>query len=298
MHIVVTGGAGFIGSNLVRKLNQLEHENITIVENTNSLERNGKFRNLSDLVFKDIVDYSMGWGHADVVVHLGARSDTRGVPEKLWKMNFEFTRDIVEFDRMSDSKRRWDRLIYASSAAVYGDVHEPSHEVDIMDPLNFYGFTKAAVDRLVMSKKDPHIVGLRFFNVYGPNEDHKKNNISIIGKFVREAKQTGEINVFAPDTCRDFIHVDDVCDAIVAAMDEKHAGIYNVGTGIATNVMKLAKAVQDRHTGSSIRSAAAIPSELAGRYQRYTCASTAKLETLLPGHKFKTIDQGIEEYLR
>jgi ADP-L-glycero-D-manno-heptose 6-epimerase len=295
LQIIVTGGAGFIGSNLIRKLNKLGYEDISIIENVNSLARNNKFLNLSGCVYKNIIDYSDVRFFGDVVFHLGARSDTRGVPEKLWRMNYEYTKRLIE-DANRGGDIRWGRLVYASSAAVYGSTSEISHESDVMNPLNFYGFTKAAVDSLVMAKKSPHVVGLRFFNVYGPREGHKINNVSIVGRFMRDAVNTNEINMFEPDARRDFVHVDDVIDVLVAAMKADNGGIYNVGTGVATKISDVADKVATM-TGANIRRAM-TPQDLMGRYQRYTCASTANLKTLVPDLKFKTVDEGIEEYFR
>jgi ADP-L-glycero-D-manno-heptose 6-epimerase len=254
MKILVTGSNGFIGKNLINKL-QDEHEII---------------RNEWGMSFPSIKNL-------DWVIHLGAISSTTETNiSKIYRQNLEFTIKLYEECISNDVKFQ-----FASSASVYG-LKSDFKETSPLDPQNHYARSKAMFERYVELRNAPittHI--FRYFNVYGPQEEHKGNQASPFTKFMEQAKTTGKIKIFkgSPKYFRDFIHVDEVVDCHQRFFDIDESGVWNVGTGEARSFYDVALEVSDK-TGATIEFID-FPENLKGNYQEFTKADTTKLRQTL-----------------
>jgi len=303
--IIVTGAAGFIGSNIVSRLNNNGLSNILLVDDVT----NENVANVSDLRFNDFVSIEEMFTNmdklvqeGDTILHHGAISDTMYPdPCELMKKNLTFSKKL--FDKSIDVSAR---LIYASSAAVYGlgnnGFKEEKREL-CEKPLNVYAFSKLCFDRYVReaSKKrfQSQVVGLRYFNVYGNRELHKGSMASPFCQFTKQAHENGVIKVFEGSKLflRDFVSVDDVVNANLYFMkNENHSGIFNVGTGIARSFLDVAKIVSNE-TKKEIKEIE-FPKELKGRYQNYTCADLKKLKACGFNKSFKSIEESGTMYVR
>ncbi|MDP2308825.1 MAG: ADP-glyceromanno-heptose 6-epimerase [Pseudomonadota bacterium] len=314
--ILVTGGAGFIGSNLVRGLNARGRDDVLVVDN---LEKGDKFRNLvgtriADYVDKD--DFLAGMersGQASLagvkaVFHQGACSDTTVRDGRyMMRNNYSFSTRLLE--RCIQLRIP---MIYASSAAVYGGgkrfVEEPACEA----PLNVYGYSKLRFDEYVRPRLSPdsQIVGLRYFNVYGPRESHKGGMASLAYHLHHQVGATGRMRLFAGsdgyadgEQRRDFLHVDDVVAVNLWFLDHPdRSGIFNVGTGACRSFNDIAGAVQRFHE-ASLGARGAIeyipfPEVLRGSYQSYTQADISQLRAAGYTAPFRSIDEGVPSYLQ
>jgi len=291
-YIVVTGGAGFIGSGVIRTLNDRGMKNIIVVDNLGSSE---KWKNLVgkrflDALHKDdLFDWLQGKERdIEAFIHLGACSSTvEQDANYLLKNNYRYSVQLLEY------ALEWGhRFIYASSAATYGDGSlgfSDSHEtLETYSPLNMYGYSKHMFD-LWIKNQDllDKVVGLKFFNVYGPNEYHKGRMSSAVLKMVPEALKSGKIRLFKssePDKfrdgeqVRDFIYVKDAARMVVQFLENDLNGIFNIGTGIPQTWKQLAQAVI-KALGSSITiEYCDMPEDLIGKYQNYTRAEMDKAE--------------------
>lgn len=268
---LVTGTKGFIASHLCERLdNFMECNEIFEVEKfTGELPK--------------------------AVFHLGAKASTA----------ISDTRELAHWNILSSCKLlEWciDNnipFVYASSVSVYGPANHGFKEDVPMEPINYYAISKAAFDMFVLQKikdrPDAKIFGLRYYNVYGSNEHNKGDSVSPVTKFIKQAKETGQIKVFegSESYFRDFVSVDDVVDITLAAKDFKNAGIYNVGTGIPRTFLDIAKIISER-TGSKIIKIP-FPDHLIGKYQAFTKSDNTKLFDACK-HKFLTLEQGIDKY--
>jgi len=310
--IWVTGGAGFIGSNLVRHLNEAGYENISVIDDLTDVR---KFRNLRGLKFgfidkeefKDDLYNHEGFQGAvpGYVFHLGAISSTTHKNGKeLMEENYRFSQDIIYFCAMNGTP-----IQYASSASVYGNEKEGREW-----PLNGYAFSKWSVDQFVRDllaevdeTNDPVIkstlVGLRYFNVYGPNEDHKDGQASVIYNWWKQITQTSgnktmKLFTGSRDMKRDFIHVDDVCKVHLWLMENPQRGIIDVGTGSTTSFESLAFAVLNALKISDLDTIQIIdmPDELKDQYQYHTCADKSLALMGYP-HSLLTVEQGVAQYV-
>jgi ADP-L-glycero-D-manno-heptose 6-epimerase len=306
--IIVTGGAGFIGSNLVRALNNRGETDILVVDN---MTDGTKFSNLADCDIADYEDKDVFRKQISIkglptgttaVLHHGACSATTEWDGRLMlDQNFCWSRDLLTLCQASNVP-----LIYASSASVYGAGPNFSEDVEYEQPLNVYGYSKMLFDRYVRRLGNPscQVVGLRYFNVYGPGEDHKQSMASVIWHFNRELLEDGEIRVFKGcdgyddgEQLRDFVYVDDAVAVILYFLDHPAtSGIFNTGTGRAQTFNDAAQAVIDWHGRGKIRYVP-MPASLKGRYQSYTRAdATRLLKAGYDGH-FRSVEDGVRSYL-
>ena len=317
--IVVTGGAGFIGMNLVLKLIELGYQDIVIVDN--SLKRiMAMERELHDipnmLIYLTVEDSYLWLGFnkysIDAIFHLGARTDTMETDAKLLKrLNVDYSKFIWNFCTEARIP-----LIYASSAAVYGDGEDGFSDVDWewFRPLNLYGQSKYQFDTWALCSEEeedmpPHWFGFRFFNVYGNHEQHKGKMASVIWHFYNQIKETGEVKLFRShvDWCedgeqkRDFVHVDDVVKIMILSYNIRHimpSGIYNLGTGKARTYNDLAKAVFKSLDVPVKISYIDTPEEIRESYQYFTQANMDKLMEAISGYDFLSLEEGIDLYIK
>ena len=259
--IIVTGGAGFIGSNLVRALNISGRKDLIVVDD---LSDGRKFQNIADCSISDYFDKDeflqiIGNGKnklakIDTVFHLGACSDTTEWDGRMMlDNNYRYSKELLHFCLQDNIP-----LIYASSAAVYGAGDKFTEHTDCEYPINVYAYSKLLFDnyvRRVMDKAESQIVGLRYFNVYGRGEAHKGEMASVAYQFNKQILEDSKVKLFKGSSgysdgeqLRDFIHVDDVVDISRWFADESEvSGIFNVGTGNPHTFNDMAKAVINWH---------------------------------------------------
>ncbi len=316
--ILVTGGAGFIGSNVARML-AAEGRRVVV---SDWFGQGGKWLNLSDVALHDVIrpQTTLDWLEARpdrvaAVIHMGAISTTTEADvDLIVERNIRSTLDLWAW-----SARRQVRFIYASSAATYGDGAQGFVDDDRpealakLKPLNPYGWSKHLVDRRVIDdalRGEPTPrgwAGLKFFNVYGPGEAHKESMRSVAHQIYPEASRGETVSLFKSDNpaypdggqLRDFIHVADCC-AVIRKMLEAPTleGLYNVGTGRARSFADLAEAVfaaVGRPPDIAYRD---MPESLRGRYQYFTQADTSKLRAAGLAPDFKSLEQGVVDYVR
>jgi len=312
--IIVTGGAGFIGSNLVRALNEMGEDNILIVDRLGTQE---KWKNLIGLKFLDyehkdtfleklergIFDYGI-WS----VFHLGACSSTAEKnADYLMENNYQFSKKLAS--RFAAKKGL--RFIYASSAATYGDGEQGYSDehgsVSGLKPLNMYGYSKQFFDLWALKTGFlNNSVGLKYFNVFGPNEYHKADMRSVAIRAFYQAKESGIIKLFKSyrpdyeDGCqqRDFIYVKDAVRVTLHFFENPHMnGIYNVGTGQPRTFNDLALAVFKSLQITPEIEYIDMPQGLAPKYQYYTRADTSKLNASGFNHSFTSLEDAVQEYV-
>lgn len=285
--IVVTGAAGFIGSGLLRHLNDQGFTNTVIVDD---LGMDEKWKNLRGKAFSDIVPiYDLfDWleGREDdiqAIVHLGAISSTiENDADYLLHTNTRYSVDLAEY-----ALRHEIRFIYASSAATYGDGSKGFSDstIDGLEPLNMYGFSKHAFDQWVLRHGLLNeFVGLKFFNVFGPNENHKGRMASMVYNMFHQIQEDGKVCLFKDgNQKRDFIYVKDAVRMTYSFLENNEAGIFNIGSGIASTWNSLAEALFKAMGKASNIKYIDMPEDLIGQYQDYTCADMSKLgQTAMP----------------
>jgi ADP-L-glycero-D-manno-heptose 6-epimerase len=311
--IVVTGAAGFIGSYLVGALNQQGIENLILVDDFSKTE---KKHNLEGKLFAAKVERSDFdvWMQSNgtqitCVLHIGARTDTT-----------EFDEQLFEELNVSYSKMVWKHcvrlnipLVYASSAATYGlgefGYEDNESNIAQLHPLNPYGWSKQWFDIWALEQKEqpPHWYGLKFFNVYGPNEYHKGRMASVIFHTYNQVNENGSMRLFRShnpkfkdgEQMRDFIYVKDVASVISFLMEGKaKSGIYNLGSGKARTFLDLARNTFTALGKQENISFVDTPEDIRDNYQYFTEASMKKL--IDQGYKtpFHTLEQGIEDYVK
>jgi len=293
--IVVTGGAGFIGSCLIRFLNDQGIDNIVVADDLGATD---KWKNLIGKNFYGIIspanlfDWMKGKENAiDAIIHLGACSDTTEKDaDYLLNNNTRFSIKLADIALQHQM-----RFIYASSAATYGDGKEgfsDDHDRLItLKPLNMYGYSKHLFDLwLLKNNLLNHVVGLKYFNVFGPNEAHKEKMASAIYHLYQKAKDDKRIQLFKsshPDQFkdgeqkRDFIYIKDAVRITASFLYNEVGGIYNVGTGIASTWNQLGESLFEALNVEGTIEYREMPSELTGKYQNYTCADVSKLRGAL-----------------
>ena len=304
--IIVTGGLGFIGSNIVKKLNEINEDEIIIVDNLKKFQNKSKYQ----LKYKELIDKKdfinklnkNKLKNIKCIYHQGACSDTTNWDyEYLMHNNFEFSKKLLHY--CSNHKLNF---IYASSAAVYGLNKKIFKENKSENPINLYAFTKLIFDKYVQLNKhkiSSTVVGLRYFNVYGYNEFHKKHMSSVILKFNDQIKKNNVIKLFKGnegykngEQSRDFIHVNDCVNINLWFMKKKIKGIYNVGTSKSSSFNKVAKIVMNYHNKGKIKYID-FPTNLKNSYQSYTKADLSNLRNAGYKKSFIGLKEGIFNYL-
>ncbi len=321
--IVVTGAAGFIGSNIVRGLNQRGFKDIIAVDD---LTEGDKFRNLADLQIADYVDaddfydrFSNGaYGNVETVFHEGACSDTME-SDGAYMMRNNYGVSCQLFDAC---QTQGTRLLYASSAAVYGGSDTFKESPEFERPLNVYGYSKLLFDQWVRRKtamftaQTSQVVGFRYFNVYGPREQHKGRMASVAFHQFNQYKDKGVVKLFggydgygAGEQKRDFVYVDDVVAVNLWFFDHAdQSGVFNLGTGRAQPFNDVALAVVQGMTEQRASLAQIIeneavqyidfPDALKGKYQSYTQADLSNLRASGCDHAFVNVATGVSRYLK
>ena len=323
--IVVTGAAGFVGSNLVKALNQRGEDDIVAVDN---LRRGDKFRNLVDCRIADYVDkeeflrkLALGAydGEVTPILHQGACSDTMETDgQYMMENNYRYSAELLDYCQAEEVP-----LIYASSAAVYGAGsvfrEEPQHE----RPLNIYGYSKFLFDNLARrrwSENTGQVVGLRYFNVYGPREAHKSRMASVAFHFFNQYRAEGRVKLFegsggyeAGEQRRDFVSVEDVVKVNLYFLDHpQQSGIFNLGTGkaqtfndVAVATINAARAAsgEDRLELEQMRAQGIIEympflPGLKDKYQSYTQADIAQLRRAGYAAPFLSVEEGVGRYVK
>ncbi len=310
MRFVVTGGAGFIGSCIVRTLNDLGHSDITIVDNIASTEKWKNIRNKSfcDYIQKDrFLDILPSMRDVTHIIHMGACSSTT-------EKNF----DYLYWNNFDYSRRLWDycskegiSFIYASSAATYGDGALgfcDNTEIRGLIPLNAYGYSKQMFDLWVekqINKPKQH-VGMKFFNVYGPNEYFKGDMASVIYHAYRTVKRDGKIRLFKShrEECsdgeqkRDFLYVKDLCSVMRFFINRPDlSGLFNLGTGKAESFNQLAGSVFNALNMPPVIEYIDMPESIRAKYQYYTEADINKLCSVGYEGAFHDLGRGTEDYV-
>jgi ADP-L-glycero-D-manno-heptose 6-epimerase len=310
--IVVTGAAGFIGSCLVGKLNNKGYKDIVLVDDFSHPEKENNYIHKAYLEKVDR-NFFAGWleDHAPevgYVFHIGARTDTT-----------EFDRAVFDKLNLNYSKSVWNacarhgiRLIYASSAATYGlgewGYADDHRIVEKLRPLNPYGESKNDFDKWVLSQQQapPFWAGIKFFNVYGPNEYHKGRMASVIFHAYHQIMKTGIVRLFRshnPDfkdgeQLRDFIFVKDVIDVLFFLFKRgEQSGLYNLGTAKARTFLDLARATFDSLDMPENIVFIDTPAEIRDKYQYFTEARMEKLRSAGYDNSFYSLEEGIEEYV-
>jgi len=311
--IVLTGTAGFIGSVMLEKLNLEGLKNVVIVDD---FTKKAKENNWIDKKFAQKVqrDAFFKWFDENInevkqVIHLGARTDTT-----------EFNKKIFDILNLEYSKQIWLRcaehdipLIYASSAATYGGGelgYDDNHEVvEKLRPLNAYGESKNDFDKwaLRQQKQPPFWAGLKFFNVYGPNEYHKGRMASVIFHAFHQIHESGKVRLFRshrPDfkdgeQMRDFIYVKDLADVMWFLMNHPPvSGLYNLGTGKARTFLDLARATFAACDKEPDIEFIDIPEDIRDKYQYFTEANMGKLRAVGYNRPFTSLEEGVDDYVR
>lgn len=321
MFTVVTGAAGFIGSRLVAALNQAGITEILAVDN---LQNGAKSKNLAAVEIDDYLDkrdflaqIETGRldGAIDAVLHQGACSDTMETDGRyVMDNNYAYSKSL--FDWCQDEEVPF---IYASSAAVYGRGREFGETRENEDPLNVYAYSKFLFDQYVRKRIDARgaqVAGLRYFNVYGPNEAHKGRMASVAFHAFNQFQAEGRVKLFAGsegygdgEQQRDFVHVEDVVSVNLWLLDHRGvSGVFNCGTGRAQAFNEVAAAVINTVNRSSLSINELIdgkkiqyipfPGQLVGRYQSYTQADLSRLREAGYEGSFRGVEQGVADYVR
>lgn len=310
--IVITGAAGFIASVVAGTLNQNGFEDLVLVDDFNKTQ---KKENYSSKKYKSLIDRNefIAWfenhhHEIDFIIHLGARTDTTEFDYNVFqKLNVDYTLAIWKICTEHQIP-----LIYASSAATYG-IGElgyiDSHEiVNDLQPLNAYGRSKNEIDKWILKQEEcpPFWAGLKFFNVYGPNEYHKGRMASVILHSFGQINTTGQVKLFRshrPDykdgqQLRDFVYVKDVANVILWLMQHKpESGLYNVGTGKARSFYDLAdNTFKALHLKTNIEFID-TPLDIRDKYQYFTEAKMDKLRKAGYDKTFTTLEDGVNDYV-
>lgn len=310
--IVVTGGSGFIGSGVVRCLNDEGITNIIVVD---EFDQSEKWKNLVGKRFIDVLDKKelFDWlvdrqTEIEAFIHLGACSDTTERDSGfLLENNYRYTQQLALY-----ALKHEQRFIYASSAATYGDgkrgFSDSEKQIDALKPLNMYGYSKHLFDQWALRQGVlDKIVGLKYFNVFGPNEAHKGRMASAITQMVPMIQKEGRVRLFkssAPkhfadgEQVRDFIYVKDVAKMTCSFLKNEVSGLFNIGMGKPTTWNALARAVFQAMGIAENIEYFEMPQDLKGKYQNYTCADMSRyLNAGLEGAAW-SIEDAVKDYVQ
>lgn len=325
MYTIVTGAAGFIGSNLVKALNE---RGITEILAVDDLKDGAKFANLTDCEIADYLDKDEFLakleegnfdGEVSAILHQGACSDTTETDGRyMMDANYRYSRKLLDYCIAEEV-----HFIYASSAAIYGGNREFREVREHEAPLNIYGFSKFLFDQLVrrrFEERTAQIAGLRYFNVYGERESHKGRMASVAYHFFNQYRGTGQVRLFAGsggygdgEQRRDFVSVEDCVKVNLHFLDHPgQSGLFNVGTGAAQSFHDVAVATVNACrkarneaplTLGGLRERGVIqyipfPDDLRGRYQSYTQADISALRAAGYSAAFLTVEQGVSRYIQ
>ena len=311
--IIVTGAAGFIGSCLIAKLNELNFNYIIAVDDFSNEEKN---KNLIGKKIKERVERNdfFQWldqnnREVEFLFHIGARTDTT-----------EFNKEIFDTLNVNYSKHVWEAcvkyqipLVYASSAATYGlgelGYDDNENEIHLLKPLNPYGDSKNDFDNWALKQEDKPFfwAGLKFFNVYGPNEYHKSRMASVIWHAYRQILSNGSLKLFKShkpeyqdgEQIRDFIYVKDLVDVCIFLMEHrKNSGIYNLGTGKARSFNDLGKSAFSALDKPVQINYIDTPLDIRDKYQYFTEANMKKLMDIGYTKPFYTLEDGVKDYVQ
>lgn len=327
MRIIVTGAAGFIGSNIIQALNGRGYTDIIAVDN---LSKGEKFKNLSSLKISDYVDKEVFYKHysekkfgqVEAVFHEGACSDTMEHNGRyMMENNYQMSRALL-----LASQTQGTRLLYASSAATYGGSNAFSEIPDNERPLNVYGYSKLLFDQVVRShcgtqwnQQLSQVAGFRYFNVYGPHEQHKARMASVAYHQHFQFKETGVVKLFGPyggydsgEQLRDFIWINDLVAVKMWFFDHpEKSGIFNLGSGQAQPFNDVALSVVNAHLRHQSKAPLTLkgavdqgliqyiefPSSLLGKYQCFTQADLTLLRQSGCKHVFTNVQDGVGQYI-
>jgi ADP-L-glycero-D-manno-heptose 6-epimerase len=298
--IVVTGGAGFIGSNIVKGLNEAGEENIIVVDNLSNAEKHLNLNSLSiaDYIDKDEFLQKLNkFQNVRAIFHQGACSSTTEQDGKyMMSNNYEYSKTLLNYCLENSID-----FLYASSASVYGNGKAGFVEKREAEyPLNVYGFSKFAFDnyvRRVLPQDKSQVLGLRYFNVYGPQENHKGRMASVAFHLFHQLQETGKMKLFEGSGSfrRDFIHVADTVKINLHFYESKTSGIFNAGTGKARSFEDIATTLQSLHGSGEIESIP-FPEDLRGIYQEFTEAGLDKLRAAGYSREFMSLEEGVQQY--
>lgn len=311
MKVIVTGGAGFIGSCIIRELNDFGVEDIIVVDNIASTD---KWKNLVNKKYiryynkNNFLNELYNFKDFDYIIHMGACSATTEKDfDYLNINNVEYTKTLWNF--CVENKIRF---IYASSAATYGDGRfgfDDKNEITDLIPLNGYGYSKQLFDIWAkkQTKKPLQWVGFKFFNVYGPNEYFKGSMASVIMHGYNSIKKSNNIKLFKSykegygdgEQKRDFIYVKDICKVIKFMIENKEvSGLFNLGTGEARSFYDLAKATFNALSLNENIEFIDMPENIKEKYQYFTQAEMDKLRKVGYNDKFYSLEEGIKDYVQ
>ena len=308
--IVVTGSNGFIGSNLIKGLNKIGYKDIIAVDDHDNpeLKENIVHCEIQDYLEIDEFLLKLQKNKVDgeklkAIFHQGACSNTmEWDAEYLYKNNFLYSKELLNLSRQSNTP-----LIYASSASVYGNGKVFEESLENENPINLYAYSKFKFDQLVRHElrgSDTQIVGLRYFNVYGPQEQHKGNMASVAYHLHSQLKENDEIKLFEGsdgygdgEQRRDFIYVDDIVKVNLWFMENTNiSGIFNLGTGKSQTFNDVAEAVINWNKKGNIKYIE-FPEKLKGAYQSFTEANISKLREAGYKEEFLDVQEGVKQYL-
>ena len=317
--IIVTGGAGLIGSAIIQHLNQIGREDILVVDH---LGLTDKWRNLSPLRFMDYLEKDaferlldsgslanrLPGAQLDAVIHLGACSATTE-PDATYLINnnFEYSRKLALAALAANA-----RFIYASSAATYGDGEngfaDDEEQLPLLRPMNMYGYSKQLFDLWALRQGLlDKIVGIKYFNVYGPNEQHKGEMRSLVLKAYEQIGATGTLRLFKShrpeygdgEQLRDFVYVKDAAAMTLHFLQSSRAGgIFNVGGGTTVSWNRLAKAVFDAMDRPVSIEYIDMPESIRNTYQYRTCADTSKIRAAGYTDAVSSVEEAVGDYIR
>lgn len=313
--IMITGGAGFIGCVLAKELNKNGRDDLIIVDR---LEDSEKWLNLRAIKFKNYIhadelfdEQRNAFDGVEMIYHMGACSDTTETDmDYLMKNNVEYSQKLFLLAIERDIP-----IIYASSAATYGagehGYSDDQKMVQKLKPLNRYGYSKQLFDEWVLrrERKPGHWFGVKFFNVFGPQEDHKGDMRSLVQKAYHQIKAEGRVKLFRShkegfkdgEQLRDFIYVIDAVRAMIRMSDptvKSYSGIYNLGTGKARSFLDLVTATFHAMDKTPAIDFIDMPANLRGQYQYYTQAEMKKFHQAIPSFQFTELEEAVKDYVQ